>query len=259
MLETSRNTIALLAHVRVQRTHMDKLWRIFFEPRRVFDELRQNQQIKFPLVTILGAAAISTLVVALLSPPPTSGELDEYRNQLLLLEAEPDRELAQIRKDELYEELYGPRDLPPGVRLAATFWDVPISVLSYLLLFAFVGSAFWIATIIVKSEILWKEWFAFAAWINLPLVLIAILDVVLAAFDRDRPYIQIDIGEWYIGMNYWAIAIVLSMIIAVAGLRSWTSKGLGTCIGLTALAFGIQLVSALLALGAFFLAVLMLR
>lgn len=234
---------------------MDKLWRIFYDPRRVFDELRENQQIRLPIVTILSAVAFSTLVIAILSPPPTSEELDEYRNQLLLLEDEPDRVLAQSRKDDLYEELYGPRDLPPGVRLAATFWDVPITVLSYLLLFAFAGSAFWIATKFVKSEFPWKEWFAFAAWISLPLVFIAILDVVLAAIDRDRPYIQIDFGEWYIGTNYWAIGIVLSMIIAVAGLRSWTSKGLGTCIGLTGLAFGIQFVSALLVLGVFFLAV----
>jgi hypothetical protein len=238
---------------------MDKLWRIVFEPRRVFDELRQNQQTKFPIVTILGSAAISTLVVALLSLPPTPEEIDEYHIQLLLLEAEPDRELLQNRKDELSEELYGPRDLPAGVRLAATFWHVPISVLNYLLLFAFVGSAFWIATKIVKSEILWKEWFAFTAWINLPLVLIAIFDVVLAAFDRDRPYIQFNIGEWYIGANYWALGIVLSMIIAVAGLRSWTSKGLRTCIGLSGLAFGIQLATALLGLGLFFLAVFMLN
>lgn len=238
---------------------MDKLWRIFYDPRRVFDELRENQQIWLPIVTILGAAAISTLVIAILSPPPTSGELDEYRKQMLLLEVEPDRELAQNRKDELYEELYGPRDLPPGVRLAATFWDIPLLVPSFLLLFVFVGSAFWIATKNVNSEILWKEWFGFATWINLPLVLIAILDVVLAAIGRDRPYISIDIGVMSFWTTYSSIGIVLSMVIAVAGLRSWTSKGLGTCIGLTGLAFGIQIVCALLAMVAYSLAVLMLK
>ena len=237
--------------------HMDKLWRIFYDPRKVFDELREDQQIRLPIVTILGAVAISTLAIAILSPPPTSGELSEYRNQLLLLEDEPDRELAQSRKDELYEGLYGPRDLPPGVRLAATFWDVPLAMLNYLLLFAFVGSAFWIATKIVQSEILWKEWFGFATWINLPLVLIAILDVVLAAIDKDRPYVSIDIGEMSFWTTYWSIGIVVSTIIAVAGLRSWTSKGPGTCIGLTGLAFGIQLVSALLVMGVFFLSVQM--
>ncbi len=240
---------------------MDKLWRIFYDPRRVFDELREDQQIRLPIVTILGAVAVSTLVIAILSPaptPPTFEEFSDYRSQSLLLEDEPDREFAKSRKDELHEELYGPREFPPGVRLAATFRDVPLSMLSCLLLLAIVGSTFWFVTKNVKSEILWKEWFGFATWIKLPVVIFFLLDVVLAAIGRDRPYVSIDIGEMSFWTTYWAIGNVLSMVIAVAGLRSWTSKGLGTCIGLTGLAFGIQIVFALLGMGVFNLAVLML-
>ena len=134
---------------------MNKLWRIFYDPRKVFDELREDQQVGLPLVTLLAAVAISTLIVALLNPTPapTPEELDEIRNELLLLADEPDRELVDKRVGELHEELFDPRDLPMGESLTATLWDVPTSIVASLLGLALVATSFWIVGQSIKSPI----------------------------------------------------------------------------------------------------------
>lgn len=41
---------------------MDKLWRILYMPRNVYDELSTNSQIATPLIAVLGAVAIAGLV-----------------------------------------------------------------------------------------------------------------------------------------------------------------------------------------------------
>jgi hypothetical protein len=45
----------------------DKLLRILFTPRRVFDELREDQHTGLPVLAIIGIVAIATLVIATLS------------------------------------------------------------------------------------------------------------------------------------------------------------------------------------------------
>ena len=239
--------------------HIDKLWRIFYDSRKVFDELREDQQVGLPLVTLLAAVAISTLIVALLNPTPapTPEELDEYRNELLLLADEPDREVAKKRKGELREKIFDPRNLPMGESLTATLWDVPAAIMMCLLGLALVASSFWILGKSIRSEILWKQWFGFAAWVELPAVPIAILDVVFAASDIDRAHISFDFGTMDISVTYWAFWLFLSLIITVGGLRSWTSKGPLTCIALTGIAFVMQIASLLLYLGVSALTVLM--
>lgn len=237
---------------------MDKLWRIFYDPRRVFDELLENQQVWLPLVTVLAAIGISTLVIALLNPAPTLEDLDEIRNELLLLTDEPDRELVDRRIGELNKKLFGSRDLNPmGEKLSATLWDVPASIIGCLLVIALVASSFWFVGQSIKSSIRWKQWFGFAAWVELPAVPVAILDVVLAALDRDRPHISFDFGMIDISVTYWAFWLFMSLLITVGGLRSWTSKGALACIALTGVALVIQISSLLLLLGVSVLARIM--
>lgn len=240
--------------------HVDKLWRIFYDPRKVFDELRENQQFRLPLVTLLAAIGISTLVVALLNPTPTFEDLDEIRNELLLLADEPDRELVDSRIGELRKKLISPRDLlPMGEKLTATLWDVPVSIIGCLLGITLAAWSFWLVGLSIKSSIRWKQWFGFAAWVELPAVPIALLDVVFAALDRDRPHISFEFGTMDISVTYWALWLFFSLIIAVGGLRSWTSKGALICIALTGIAFVIQIASLLLALGVFAPVLLMLK
>ena len=146
-----------------------------------------------------------------------------------------------------------------GENLTATLWDVPASIIGCLLGLALVASSFWILGKSIRSEVLWKQWFGFAAWVELPAVPIAILDVVFAASDRDRPHIAFEFGTMDISVTYWAFWLFMTLIITVGGLRSWTSKGALTCIALTGIAFVIQLASLLLYLGVSALTVLMLR
>ena len=227
--------------------HYDKLFRILFTPRKIFDELREDQHTGLPVLTIIGIVAITSLVVAILTTP-TYEEVEEYRKQAVLLQEEPDREYAKKRSNELFEEVYGPQDLPMNARIGASLSDIPASVLGCLVMFVYVASIFWIVGRSIKSEILWRQWFGFAAWIQLPVVLTVILDVILAASDRTRILFSFNIGGSSVIATTLAIWHTWSFVIAVGGLRSWTAKGWGTCIGLTLFAFLLLVIPVFIAI-----------
>ena len=48
--------------------HYAKLWRIFYAPKKVFDELRQDQHTGLPVLITIGVVAIATFVIAMLRP-----------------------------------------------------------------------------------------------------------------------------------------------------------------------------------------------
>ncbi|MXW53245.1 MAG: hypothetical protein F4X44_11970 [Gammaproteobacteria bacterium] len=216
--------------------HYNKLLRILYTPRRVFEELREDQHTGLPVLTIIGIVAVTTLVIAILTTPSYE-EVEDYRKQAILLEEEPDREYARERRNELIEEVYGPQDLPMIARIGASLTDVPASVLGCLLMFAFVATSFWIVGRSIKSPILWRQWFGFASWIQLPVIPIVILDVILAASDRNRILFSLNVGGSSVIATTLFIWHAWSFVIAVGGLRSWTTKGWGTCAGLTLFAF----------------------
>ena len=225
--------------------HYAKLWRILYSPKKVFDELREDQHTGLPVLITIGAVAISTLVVAILTMPSYE-EVEEYRKQSILLESEPDREFARKRRQELYEEVYGPQDLPLHARVRANLTDIPESILGYLLTLVLGATSFWIVGKSINSEILWRHWFGLAAWVQLPVVLIVILDVVLAATDRNRILFSFDVGGTQNYLTTQTIWHVWSFVISVAGFRSWTSKGPMACIGLAIFAVLILVIPAFL-------------
>lgn len=207
------------------------LWRILYAPKSVFDELREDQHTGLPGLITIGVLAISTFVIAILTTPSYE-EVEEYRKQSVLLMEELDRDSEETRRAELYEEVYGPQDLPQNARVGATLTDVPASILGYLLTLVFLASSFWIVGKSFKSEILWRRWFGFAAWVALPGVLVVVLDVILAATDRNRILFSFDVGGIHVYGTTLFIWHAWSFIIAVGGLKSWTSKGWGSCVGL---------------------------
>lgn len=217
---------------------MDKLWRVLFSPRSVFDELRDDLQVALPIFTLLSFTFIATTLLLVLHPLalPTAEELDEYRNQLLLLEVEPDREYASARRKELREQLYGPDDSMvdrvPKARIEPRpihLVEQPLGLLAFLLVH---GTSFWVLGKMMKSDLRWNQWFGLVCWSELPLIVVLVLDVVLLAMGTNsRLLFSYSFGSAYIAATTEAIWAAWTFVILVQGLRSWTAKGLGACIG----------------------------
>lgn len=217
---------------------MDKLWRILYSPRRVYDELSKDVQDKLPLVTILGAVAISALAIAFLSPHPipTAEEIENYRKQMILLEHEADLEYAEKRRQELRDETYGPQDIPPGTRISASPWAPITWPLGYLVFAAWAGTCFYFMGRLTRSELAWNQWFGFVMWSQVPFVFAAALDVVFAAMGQNRPLFELSYQNLSFFSTTTPIFGLWSIVLQVQGMRSWKSKGTGTCIGLVLLA-----------------------
>ncbi|MCY4142642.1 MAG: YIP1 family protein [Gammaproteobacteria bacterium] len=233
---------------------MDKLWRILYSPRRVYDELSKDVQDKLPLVTILGAVAISALAIAFLAPHPnpTAGEIENYRKQMILLEHEADREYAEKRRQELREETYGPQDVPAGTRISANPWAPITWPLGYLAFAVWAGTCFFLIGRLKRSDLAWNQWFGFWLWSHVPHVFSVSLDVVFAAMGQNRPLLfEFSNQGWSFFSTTTAIFALWSFVLQIQGMRSWTSKRIGTCIGLVLLANLLIAVSVLLVLFVF--------
>lgn len=212
---------------------MDKLWRILYSPRRVYDDLTKDVQVRIPLLTILGAVAIFAIAIAILAPHPrpTAEEVENYRKQMILLEHESDREYAEKRRQELREETYGPQDIVPGTQISANPWAPVTWPLGFLVFAVWMGTCFFLVGRWTGSQLSWDHWFGFCVWSELPTVISSALDVVFAAMGQNRPLLFESSGQgWHFYLNPIVIFGLWSLFIQVQGLRSWTSKGLGVCI-----------------------------
>ena len=158
---------------------VNKLWRILYSPRSVFDELSSNLQIAFPLVAVLATVALCSFIL----------------------------------HDNAFSAITSP--------------------LGWLIYMVVIGTGFFIVGKVCKTEQSWSQWFGFAAWMQVPLVLITVLNVCLTLLNVEAMAIPLfTIGEWKFGLETSTIWWVWSYIISFQGLRSWTPKGTGGCIGL---------------------------
>ena len=96
-----------------------------------------------------------------------------------------------------------------------------------------IGTGFFIVGKICKSGQTWYQWFGFAAWMQVPLILITVLNVCLTLLNVETMAIHLfTISDWKFGIETSTIWWVWSYIISIQGLKSWTSKGTGACVGL---------------------------
>lgn len=113
----------------------------------------------------------------------------------------------------------------------------PFSILTaplgWAIYMALLGTGFLIVGKICKSDHKWGQWFGFAAWAQVPLILVTALDVLLAVLTVESKRIYLfTVAEGDVFLTTSSIWWVWSYIISIQGLRSWTSKNMGPCIGL---------------------------
>ena len=160
---------------------MDKLWRILYSPRSVFDELNTNTQVAIPLIAVLGAVAIAGYI-------------------------------------------------------QSNAWSQLITApLGRFLGIALIGTGFFIVGKICKTNHSWSQWFDFSAWMHVPLILPIALETLLSVLAVELPQVTVysylrreEAHNIAIGIPWW----LWPYVVSVFGLRSWTSKGTGVCIGL---------------------------
>lgn len=112
----------------------------------------------------------------------------------------------------------------------------PFSILTaplgWAIYMALLGTGFLIVGKICKSDHKWGQWFGFAAWAQVPLILVTALDVLLAVLNFEPGEIHLfSVGEGRVALDTYSISWIWSYIISIHGLRSWTSKNIGPCIG----------------------------
>ncbi len=156
---------------------MEKLWRILYSPRGVFDELNIDTQTSIPLVAVLATVALSSLI--------QSNPVSMITNPL-----------------------------------------------GWLIAIAGIGTGFFIVGKICGTHHSWTQWFGFASWIHVPLILSMALDALLAVLNVEWPRFELFTrGELRSGIELGFPFWLWIYVISVLGLRSWTSKGTGACIG----------------------------
>lgn len=241
--------------------HMDKLWRILYSPRSAFDELLNDLQITYPLVTVLSAVAISALVIGFVASDSLdvshsvskAGEHEIFQDRKQSRLAENNQDLKLQRKREIRSLFQDYQDSPESSHQSNGPWAPIIGVLGSIIYFAILTTCFFVVGARLKIHLTWIKWFGFVCWAHVPVVPVAVLDVLLVAADWDGIVLYIfSIGNSSSYLSPAALGSILywvwSLTISIQGLRSWTQKRIGSCIGITIFAHSLLLVPVLLIL-----------
>ena len=214
---------------------MDNLWNVLIAPRKVCDSIREDPSVLMPLATIMVLGCI--LAGATYYLIPDQHYIDSVNAQIATAEAmagSDNRIMAEVAAEQLETLEASLVDLS-GTRMVATFagaFSTPLGALIGLLIYA---TYLLIVAKIVKSDISWVNWFAFASWVSLPLVVgyLAML-IFQTAFSGLGLGFGLELAPLaWLGMDAgWALALTIPPIwIAVLtfyGLESWLQKGTAT-------------------------------
>ena len=133
------------------------------------------------------------------------------------------------------------------MRWAPVTWPI-----GFLVFAAWMGTCFFLVCRGTESQLSWSQWFGFCVWSELPIVFSSALDVVFAAKGQNRPLLfEIYVQDWHFFVIITAIFSMWTFVLQTQGLRSWTSKGIGVCIGRVLLANLMTVVPIALVLFAF--------
>ena len=226
---------------------MENLWNVLIVPRKVFDSIREDPSVLMPLGTILVLGCI--LAGATYYLIPYQYYVDTLNEQIATLEAMSEQPsiMAEVAEGQA-EELELSLEDTSAVRMESAIGgaiSVPLGALIGLLIYA---TYLLIAARMVKSDISWVNWLAFASWVSLPLVVgyLATLIFQTAFFELDLNFgLELAPLAW-VGMDSaWAQALTIPSIwVAVLtfyGLESWLHKGAVTSAILAAIPFVVSL------------------
>ena len=231
---------------------VERLVRVLTSPREVFDEIRERPSILLPLICILIAGGVWAAVQAY--------NVDEA---IYALEAKAQNELGQVfstilggdveqleeKAQDLDEIEELTRRVAEGetidvdslgvssediarVRTNATAMAPFMSAVGIALVLLLLGTYYFIAARVVKVEVGWEKWFAFACWAGLPYVVGYIVKIVLVFFGGAKLGNALAPMTWFGFEGAWAMfldgPLFWSFFIAIQGFMCWTSKDVRT-------------------------------
>ncbi len=204
------------------------LGQVFYEPGKAFDALKDKPRGWLPVLLIAGLMALVTLWYY--KTVDFSWLLDHM--MAAIPDAKPEARAAMAKM------------MTPG---SSTVIGVLSSLVGIPVIYAIYGLYYLFAAKITGSAIGFKQWYAFSAWVNVPVL----LTIPLMA-------LQIATGHGQIGpedlqmtsLNYlvfhlspsshWATMLasanlvsLWTIVLSVIGLRVWTGRGIGTCVTVT--------------------------
>lgn len=141
------------------------------------------------------------------------------------------------------------REIKPGLwvahRLSETdatrlvdyvVFHAPYAVFEFVLSVILLGTYFFVVARCFRiDEIRWEHWFGFACWTLVPLILVDGAAIFIDAYSEARdPLLSISV---FVVAVCFLLPIVWTVILTAQGLRIWTAKGWGFCLGFSVLPY----------------------
>jgi len=201
---------------------MRRLWRVCTLSRGVFDEMMPKTPILLPLLLIVVVSLILWLVVSITSTFQAVNLFGGHAG------------LTEIR---LGSDLFFDRGSPQeeGI-LRLGLYDVLASILRGMfevvliicLKLTLLGTYFYVVGRLIQMDTRWGNWFGFACWIYLPMVIASAATTTLLFFSLAN--ISSIVLLSFFRNALVILPVIWSFCIAVQGLRSWTSKDTAFCV-----------------------------
>ena len=201
---------------------MRRLWRVCTLSREVFDEMIPKTPILFPLVFIVGVSLILWLFASITS---TFQAVNLFGDDAGLTEIRSGSDLF-LDRGSLQEE--GILRLELSDILASIVLGAFELVLIVCLKLTLLGTYFYVVGRMMQLDPWWEDWFGFACWTHLPMVIASAATTILIIFSLGNVTSIFLLS--FVRNALVILPVFWSFCITVQGLRSWTSKDTAFCV-----------------------------
>jgi len=201
---------------------MRRIWRVCTLSCGVFDEMMPKTPILLPLLLIVVVSLILWLFSSITS---TFQAVNLFGGH------------AGLSEIKLGSDLFFDRGSPQeeGI-LRLGLYDILVSILRGMfevvliicLKLTLLGTYFYVVGRLMQMDTRWGNWFGFACWIYLPMVIASAATTISLLFSRASITSIFLLSS--IRNTLVILSVFWSLCIAVQGLRSWTSKDTAFCI-----------------------------
>lgn len=201
---------------------MRRLWRVCTLSRGLFDEMMPKTPVLFPLLFIVGVSLIFWLFSSITSTLQAVNLFGDHAG------------LTELRLDSDF--FFDSGFLQDEGILSLGLYDILLSILPGMFEFVLIiflkltllGTYFYVVGRLMQMDTRWENWFGFACWTYLPMVIASVATPILLLFSLAN------ISSIVLLSFFRYVLVILpvfwSFCIAVQGLRSWTSNDTAFCV-----------------------------
>ncbi|MXZ45022.1 MAG: hypothetical protein F4Z01_08660 [Gammaproteobacteria bacterium] len=205
---------------------MSRFWRVCSLSRRVFDEMTNKTPILFPLLLIVVVSVSLWLFSTAVS---TLQALYLFGSHAGLTEIGLGSNVWGSQQED------GLISLSFLLLLAGVLFGSLEIVFQVVVRLILLGTYFYAVGRFLKMDAKWENWFGFACWTYLPMVIVPVAKTIA---------VLLSLGSGTSNtllFMLWCVFVLLpifwSFCITVQGLRSWTDKKTSVCIGIASVPY----------------------